>query len=153
MRGMRGGWVAIAKCDREGCAARLECAGGTEPEAAVSLVYAAHEAGWGYGGFPHGVYCPACKDLAAADLMEARLAAVRRGYTQMRRLYAELGITVDDEDRMGSPTRAFAGLGGIMRGSAGQRRGVARADTLAIAESLSDLATLANGLTWAEVRA
>jgi len=36
MRGMRGGWVAIATCDGSGCTERMERAGGTEAEAAVS---------------------------------------------------------------------------------------------------------------------
>jgi hypothetical protein len=85
-----------------------------------------------------------------------RLAAVRRGYVQMRRLYAELGITVADEDAMGTPRRAFAGLAGILKGSGSRRRGRARADTEAVAEALAealaDLALLADGMTWSEVR-
>ena len=152
MRGMRGGWVAIATCDYDGCAARLERAGGTDAEAAVSLSYAAHEAGWDDSAFPRGLFCPTCKAHSADAFAASRLAAVRRGYVQMRRLHAALGITVADEDAMGSPRRAFAGLGGILRESSRRRRGRARADAEDIASALGDLAMLADGMTWAEVR-
>lgn len=152
MRGMRGGWVAIATCDGSGCSARMERAGGTEAEAAVSLTYATHEAGWNGDAFPRGLCCPACKVSMAGTFAADRLAAVRRGYVQMRRLYAELGITVADEDSMGTPRRAFAGLAGILRGSVRRHKGRARADAEGVAEALSDLALLADGMTWAEVR-
>lgn len=152
MRGMRGGWVAIATCDGSGCSARLERAGGTEAEAAVSLTYATHEAGWNNDTFPRGLYCPACKVSMAGAFAADRLAAVRRGYAQMRRLYADLGITPADEDAMGTPRRAFAGLAGILRGQGLRHRGRARADAKAIAEALGDLALLSDGMTWAEVR-
>ena len=149
---MRGGWVAVATCDYDGCTARMERAGGTEAEAAVSLSYAAHEAGWDDSAFPRGLYCPTCKAHNADAFAADRLAAVRRGYVQMRRLYAELGISVADEDAMGSPRRAFAGLAGILRGQGLRHRGRARADAKAIAEALGDLALLSDGMTWAEVR-
>lgn len=152
MRSMRGGWVAVATCDGDGCSKRMERAGGTEPEAAVSLAYAAHEAGWSSDSFPCGLYCPTCKARTAGVLAADRLAAVRRGYVQMRRLHAALGITLDDENAMKSPRRAFAGLAGILRGQGLQRRGRASADSRAIAEALDDLALLADGMTWTEVR-
>lgn len=152
MRSMRGGWVAVATCDGSVCAERMERAGGTEAEAAVSLTYATHEAGWSSDNFPPGLYCPACKARTADAFAADRLAAVRRGYVQMRRLHAELGITVANEDAMGTPRRAFAGLAGILRGAGRGRRGQARADNDAVAEALGDLALLADGLTWAEVR-
>mgnify|MGYP003405313013 FL=1 len=153
MRGMRGGWVAVATCDYDGCTARMERAGGTDAEAAVSLSYAAHEAGWDDSAFPRGLYCPTCKAHNADAFAADRLAAVRRGYVQMRRLYAELGLTTADEDAMGTPRRAFAGLAGILRGSSRRRRGKARADAEDIAAALGDLALLSDGMTWAEVRA
>ena len=79
MRGMRGGWVAVATCDGSGCSARMERAGGTEAEAAVSLTYAAHEAGWSDDTFPRGLYCPTCKERMAGVFAADRLAAVQRG--------------------------------------------------------------------------
>jgi hypothetical protein len=153
MRSVQGGWVAVAACDGGGCSERMERAADTEAEAAVSLTYAAHDAGWNSDNFPPGLYCPACKARTADAFAADRLAAVRRGYVQMRRLYAELGLTTADEDAMGTPRRAFAGLAGILMGSGRRRRGQARADNEAVAGAFADLALLADGLTWAEVRA
>ena len=84
MRGMRGGWVAIATCDYDGCTARMERAGGTDAEAAVSLSYAAHEAGWDDSAFPRGLYCPTCKAHNANAFAAGAAAPVLRGHAHRR---------------------------------------------------------------------
>lgn len=81
-----------------------------------------------------------------------RLAMVRQGYAQMRRLHEAIGITQTDEEGMGLPCVAFTNLGAIMREGAEDRQGEDRDNALAIAEALDGLAILAGSMTWAEVR-
>lgn len=83
---------------------------------------------------------------------DARAIMVRRGYAQMRRLHAELGISRADEDSMGTPSVAFGHLSVVMDEAADSMRGEQRADARAIAEALAGLAILANGMTWTDVR-
>lgn len=84
---------------------------------------------------------------------DSRVAMVRKGYAQMRRLHEAVGITRADEDSVGLPTVAFTNLSVLMRETAEDRRGQERDDALAIAEALDGLAILAGSMTWAEVRA
>ena len=84
---------------------------------------------------------------------DAKAIMVRRGYAQMRRLHAELGITRADEDSMGTPSVAFGHLSVVMDEAADDMKGEQRADVRAIAEALAGLAVLSAGMTWAEVRA
>lgn len=83
---------------------------------------------------------------------DAQAIMVRRGYAQMRRLHAELGITRADEDSMGTPSVAFAHLSVVMDEAADDMDAQRRADSRAIAEALAGLAVLSAGMTWADVR-